>query len=107
MIMTARVRVGWIEEPVAPAEVEAEAVRRKANSGLIEGMTREPHVSERTCIVTRQSGAPEAMIRFVRGPDGVAHAGHQGAAAGPRRLGDGARRRRRARRRKSVCSRAR
>lgn len=34
-------------------------------------MTREPHVSERTCIVTRQRGAPEAMIRFVRGPDGA------------------------------------
>jgi predicted RNA-binding protein YlxR (DUF448 family) len=38
---------------------------------LIQGMAREPHVSERTCIVTRQSGAPEAMIRFVRGPDGA------------------------------------
>jgi predicted RNA-binding protein YlxR (DUF448 family) len=38
---------------------------------LIEGMTREPHVSERTCIVTRQRGAPEAMIRFVCGPDGA------------------------------------
>ncbi|MBM3654544.1 MAG: RNA-binding protein, partial [Alphaproteobacteria bacterium] len=38
---------------------------------MIEGMTREPHVSERTCIVTRQRGAPEAMIRFVRGPDGA------------------------------------
>ncbi|MGJ0395977.1 MAG: RNA-binding protein [Methylocystis sp.] len=34
-------------------------------------MTREPHVSERTCIVTRRRGAPEAMIRFVRGPDGA------------------------------------
>jgi predicted RNA-binding protein YlxR (DUF448 family) len=38
---------------------------------LIEAMTREPHVSERTCIVTRRRGAPEAMIRFVRGPDGA------------------------------------
>ncbi|MGD9544628.1 MAG: RNA-binding protein [Methylocystis sp.] len=38
---------------------------------MIEGMTRAPHVSERTCIVTRQSGAPETMIRFVRGPDGA------------------------------------
>ena len=37
----------------------------------MEGMTREPHVSERTCIVTRQRGAPEAMIRFVCGPDGA------------------------------------
>lgn len=35
------------------------------------GMTREPHVSERTCIVTRQRGAPEAMVRFVCGPDGA------------------------------------
>ncbi len=34
-------------------------------------MTREPQVSESTCIVTRRLGAPEAMIRFVRGPDGA------------------------------------
>jgi predicted RNA-binding protein YlxR (DUF448 family) len=27
--------------------------------------------SERTCIVTRRRAPPEAMIRFVRGPDGV------------------------------------
>jgi predicted RNA-binding protein YlxR (DUF448 family) len=27
--------------------------------------------SERTCIVTRRREPPEAMIRFVRGPDGV------------------------------------
>ncbi len=26
---------------------------------------------ERTCIVTRVAQAPEAMIRFVRGPDGT------------------------------------
>ncbi|MBM3563419.1 MAG: RNA-binding protein [Alphaproteobacteria bacterium] len=38
---------------------------------MMESMARAPHVSERTCIVTRQRGAPEAMIRFVRGPDGV------------------------------------
>jgi hypothetical protein len=38
---------------------------------LIEAMTREPHNSERTCIVTRERGAPDAMIRFVRGPDGA------------------------------------
>lgn len=34
-------------------------------------MTRDPHMSERTCIVTRRPQPPEAMIRFVRGPDGA------------------------------------
>ncbi|GLI91565.1 RNA-binding protein [Methylocystis echinoides] len=29
------------------------------------------HESERSCIVTRRREPPEAMIRFVRGPDGV------------------------------------
>lgn len=36
-------------------------------------MTREPDEDsgpERTCVVTRRKGAPETMIRFVRGPDG-------------------------------------
>jgi len=32
---------------------------------------REAEASERTCIVTRRREAPEAMIRFVRAPDGV------------------------------------
>lgn len=34
-------------------------------------MARDPHESERMCIVTRRREPPEAMIRFVRGPDGV------------------------------------
>lgn len=34
-------------------------------------MPRDPHDSERMCIVTRRREPPEAMIRFVRGPDGV------------------------------------
>ena len=29
------------------------------------------HQPERTCIVTREVGPPDAMIRFVVGPDGV------------------------------------
>jgi len=33
--------------------------------------TEEAEGSERTCIVTRRKGSPEAMIRFVRGPDGM------------------------------------
>lgn len=36
-------------------------------------MTREPDEDkgpERTCVVTRRKGAPETMIRFVRGPEG-------------------------------------
>ncbi|MEF3367828.1 DUF448 domain-containing protein, partial [Methylocystis sp. 9N] len=37
----------------------------------MEAMAREPHISERTCIVTRRPQPPEAMIRFVRGPDGA------------------------------------
>lgn len=32
---------------------------------------KEERESERTCIVTRRREPPEAMIRFVRGPDGV------------------------------------
>ena len=32
-------------------------------------MARETQPVERTCIVTRQRGAPDAMIRFVRAPD--------------------------------------
>ena len=96
MIMTARVRAGWIEEPVATA-VEAEAkLRRKANSGFDRGHDARAACSERTCIVTRQRGAPEAMIRFVRGPDGALAPDIKAQPAGPRRLGDGARRRRRA-----------
>jgi predicted RNA-binding protein YlxR (DUF448 family) len=31
----------------------------------------EPHVPERTCIVTRAQLPPEALIRFVRAPDGT------------------------------------
>jgi predicted RNA-binding protein YlxR (DUF448 family) len=31
----------------------------------------EPHVPERTCIVTRAQLPPEALIRFVRAPDGA------------------------------------
>ena len=32
---------------------------------------KETEGSERTCVVTRRRGAPQAMIRFVRGPDGI------------------------------------
>jgi len=34
-------------------------------------MRAEPQTLERTCIVTRRAGEPEAMIRFVRAPDGA------------------------------------
>jgi uncharacterized protein len=34
-------------------------------------LTSEAHSPERTCIVTRRRLAPEAMIRFVRAPDGA------------------------------------
>lgn len=34
-------------------------------------MAKAPRESERMCIVTRRREPPEAMIRFVRGPDGV------------------------------------
>ncbi len=41
----------------------------------------------RMCIVTRESGSPDELIRFVAAPDGTVVAGSEAATAGPRLLG--------------------
>ena len=70
MIVAARVKLGWIEPPAEAPEGETAARRPGPRRiRLKKGMGRtEP---ERTCIVTREAGSPEGLIRFVVAPDGT------------------------------------
>ncbi len=79
MVMAARLQAGWItEEDLARGEEEEDAEASGSGRGLTgraRGSIPEPVLNEamndRTCIVTRQSGEPEGLLRFVAGPDGA------------------------------------
>ena len=80
MIMAARVRAGWIE---AAARRGRSAERRRTGAAIAETASRvRASRSPMSGPASSRAGndAPEAMIRFVRAPDGGRGARHQGAA---------------------------
>ncbi|PLU83733.1 DNA-binding protein, partial [Sinorhizobium medicae] len=55
-------------------EIDADSLpvdRGPKDRGPKGGSAKDGDGNNRTCIVTRESGSPEELIRFVAGPDGV------------------------------------
>ena len=118
LIMQARVKAGWITEADLAPPGDRGGTRRSSGRGRIAGRTQRlggssghagraarprarrcrravprdaASATTRLCVATRTVRPVEELIRFVAGPDG-AGARPQAPAAGPRRLGHGARR---------------
>ena len=61
-------QAGITAKPFAPSEVEGRK-RKRASTSV--GTNGEGHVPERMCILTRQKGSRQELIRLALGPDGT------------------------------------
>ena len=89
MVMAARLKAGWITEDDLAAGRKQHG---RGNSRCVTCARYRPEqpleeMNERTCIVTRKSGAPDDLIRFVVGPGLCPRSRSEEKPSRPRLLG--------------------